>query len=327
MLDDMKNKILHGDALELFKNIPDDSIDLILTDPPYFLDKLDSNWDVEEVNSKKNMRVITSLPAGMKFSRQQGVELYNWYLEVAKEAHRVLKPGGFFFTFSSPRLYHRIASAVDDAGFEIRDAFMWLYTQSQAKAMSLNHVIKRTKLSEEEKEDLTNRLEGWKTPQLKSNYEPIVFGRKEVEGSNLKNVLEYDVGLINTNETTGDNMFPSNVMSTDLINEDIDRCFLISKPTKKEKGEYNTHKTVKPVDLCKHLMKLTMLSKDAIVLDPFMGSGTTAVAAKMLGLYYLGFEINQEYIDITDKRLNEAEQVIKKEKTELTLFDVIDKLN
>lgn len=305
MLDEMKNTILHGDALELFKNIPDDSIDLILTDPPYFLDKLDSNWDIEEVNSKKNMGVITSLPAGMRFSRQQGVDLYNWYLDVAKEALRVLKPGGFFFTFSSPRLYHRIASAVDDAGFEIRDAFMWLYTQSQAKAMSLNHVIKRAELSEEEKIDLTNRLEGWKTPQLKSNYEPIVFGRKEVKGSNLKNVLEYGVGLINTNETTGDNMFPSNVITTDLINEEISRCFLIPKPLKKEKGEYNTHKTVKPVDLCKHLMKLTMLSDDAIVLDPFMGSGTTAVAAKMMGLYYLGFEINQEYIDIANKRLND----------------------
>lgn len=307
-MNDMKNKVLHGDALELFKSVPDNSIDLILTDPPYFLDKLDSNWDLEEVNSKKNMRVVTSLPAGMKFSRQQGVELYNWYLKVSKEAHRVLKPGGFFFTFSSPRLYHRIASAVDDSGFEIRDAFMWLYTQSQAKAMSLNHIIKRTKLSEDEKKELISRLDGWKTPQLKSNYEPIVFGRKEVEGSNLNNVLEYDVGLLNTNAATGDDMFPSNVLSTDLINEDIDRCFLVSKPSKKEKGEYNTHKTVKPIELCKHLMNLTMLSKDAIVLDPFMGSGTTAVAAKMLGLYYLGFEINHEYIEITNKRLDKIKQ-------------------
>jgi len=62
MINNFKNKILEGDALKLFKKIPDNSIDLVLTDPPYFLDKLDSNWDLEEVNSKKNMKVITSLP-------------------------------------------------------------------------------------------------------------------------------------------------------------------------------------------------------------------------------------------------------------------------
>lgn len=306
MINNFKNKILEGDALELFKKIPDNSIDLVLTDPPYFLDKLDSNWDLEEVNSKKNMKVITSLPAGMKFSREQGINLYNWYSMIAKEVHRVLKPGGYFFTFSSPRLYHRIASAVDDAGFEIRDAFMWLYTQSQAKAMALDHVIKKRKdLSDEQKEALSNKLDGWKTPQLKSNYEPIVFGRKETEGNNLDNVLKYEVGLLNTNVTTGDGMFPSNIISTDPISDDIDRAFLISKPSKKEKREYNIHKTVKPIEICEHLIRLSVLSEDAIVLDPFMGSGTTAVAAKILGLNYLGFEINKEYIEIANKRLDE----------------------
>ncbi len=306
MINNFKNKILEGDALKLFKKIPDNSIDLVLTDPPYFLDKLDSNWDLEEVNSKKNMKVITSLPAGMKFSREQGVNLYNWYSMIAKEVHRVLKPGGYFFTFSSPRLYHRIASAVDDAGFEIRDAFIWLYTQSQAKAMALDHVIKKRKdLSDEQKEALSNKLDGWKTPQLKSNYEPIVFGRKETEGNNLDNVLKYEVGLLNTNVTTGDDMFPSNVISTDPISDDIDRAFLISKPSKKEKREYNFHKTVKPIEICVHLIRLSVLSEDAIVLDPFMGSGTTAVATKILGLNYLGFEINKEYIEIANKRLDE----------------------
>ncbi len=306
MINNFKNKILEGDALKLFKKIPDNSIDLVLTDPPYFLDKLDSNWDLEEVNSKKNMGVITSLPAGMKFSREQGVNLYNWYSMIAKEVHRVLKPGGYFFTFSSPRLYHRIASAVDDAGFEIRDAFLWLYTQSQAKAMALDHVIKRRKdLSDEQKEALSNKLDGWKTPQLKSNYEPIVFGRKKTEGNNLDNVLKYEVGLLNTNVTTGDDMFPSNVISTDPISDDIDRAFLISKPSKKEKREYNFHKTVKPIEICVHLIRLSVLSEDAIVLDPFMGSGTTAVATKILGLNYLGFEINKEYIEIANKRLDE----------------------
>ena len=69
-------------------------------------------------------------------------------LKISKEIFRILKPGGFFFSFASPRLYHRMTCAIDDAGFEIRDSFIWLYTQNQPKAMSLNHFVKRLDISE-----------------------------------------------------------------------------------------------------------------------------------------------------------------------------------
>lgn len=101
-------------------------------------------------------------------------------------------------------------------------------------------------------------------------------------------------------------MFPANVISTDEIIEEVDRCFLIKKPSKKEKGEFNTHKTVKPIEICKHLINLTLFNNEGIVLDPFIGSGTTAVAAKMLGKNFIGFEINSEYIEIANKRLEMA---------------------
>src|SRR3989338_3164942 len=129
------NKIICADALKLLSKIENNSIDIVLTDPPYFLDKLDNNWNHEKVSNKRNQYTIKSLPAGMRFDRDQGIRFYKWYFDIAKELYRVLKPGGFFFSFSSPRLYHRMASAIDDAGFEIRDAFLWLYTQNQAKAM------------------------------------------------------------------------------------------------------------------------------------------------------------------------------------------------
>ncbi|NMB07678.1 MAG: site-specific DNA-methyltransferase [Tissierellia bacterium] len=302
------NKIVLGDSRIILKDIEENSVDIVLTDPPYFLDKLDNNWDTNEVHSKKNQQAVKSLPAGMKFSRQQGIDLYNWYYEISKEIFRVLKPGGFFFTFSSPRLYHRVASAVDDVGFEIRDSFIWLYTQNQPKAMSLNHVVRRRKnLNEEEKEKIIKKMDGWKTPQLKSCYEPIVIGQKPVKGGNLDNFLENEVCLVNTNVTTGENMFPANVISVDNILDEIDRIFLVDKPTKKEKGEYNTHKTVKPLSLCKHLIRLTVYSDKGVVLDPFVGSGTTAVAAKMLGKNYIGIELNNEYVDIANRRLSEID--------------------
>jgi site-specific DNA-methyltransferase (adenine-specific) len=305
------NKIICADAMKLLPQIESDSIDVVLTDPPYFLDKLDNNWDHEKVSNQDNQYVIKSLPAGMKFDKEQGKKFYSWYFEVSKEIFRILKPGGFFFSFSSPRLYHRMASAIDDAGFEIRDAFIWLYTQNQAKAMGLDHFIKKMKISEEEKEKIRQKLNGWKTPQIKSCFEPIAMAQKPVDNTYLETILKYDVGLLNTNVKIGNGMYPANVFTVDNINELIDKTFLLPKPTKKEKGEYNDHKTVKPLAICEYLIKLSAFSKNAVILDPFVGSGTTAVAAKKLGKNYIGIDSNKKYVDIAEKRLKELDREIK----------------
>ncbi len=302
------NKIICADTLELLPQIAENSIDVVLTDPPYFLDKLDNNWDYEEVSNQNNQYTIKSLPAGMKFDREQGKRFYAWYLDISKEIFRILKPGGFFFSFSSPRLYHRMASAIDDAGFEIRDAFMWLYTQNQVKAMSVNHFIEKMNIDKEAKEQIQTALNGWKTPQIKSCFEPIVMAQKPVDQTYLNNILKHEIGLFNTNVRIGDNMYPANVFTIDNINELIDKVFLLPKPTKKEKGEYNIHKTVKPLAICEYLIKLSVFSKNAIVLDPFVGSGTTAVAAKKLGINYIGIDANEKYVKISEKRIRELEE-------------------
>ncbi|KKQ23258.1 MAG: methyltransferase [Candidatus Staskawiczbacteria bacterium RIFCSPLOWO2_12_FULL_37_15] len=305
------NKIITGDSIEVLSKIDDNLVDVVLTDPPYFLDKLDNNWNYETVSKKNNQYTIKSLPAGMKFDREQGKRFYTWYLEVSKEIFRVLKPGGFFFSFSSPRLYHRMASAIDDAGFEIRDAFMWLYTQNQAKAMGLDHFIEKIDTDEKTKKQIKEKLEGWKTPQIKSCFEPISMAQKPTEQTYLNNILKHDVGLLNTNIKIGDNMFPANVFTIDSINGLIDKAFLLPKPTKKEKGDYNDHKTVKPLAVCEYLIKLSAFSDDAIILDPFVGSGTTAVAAKKLGKRYIGIDSNERYVKIAEKRLKEIEKEMK----------------
>ena len=300
------NKIITGESLEVLSKIEDNSIDLILTDPPYFLDKLDNNWTHKKVSDKRNRQVIKSLPAGMKFDRQQGVKFYEWYSKISKEAFRVLKAGGFFFSFSSPRLYHRMASAMDDTGFEIRDCFLWVYMQNQMKAMSLNHFIDKMDISKEKKEILKNRLSGWKTPQIKSNFEPIAVAQKPTDGTFLNNFIKNEVGLLNTNIRVGDNMYPSNILSVEGVNEIMDKHFLISKPNN-EKGDFNIHMTVKPLELCKYLINLSVYSKDAVVLDPFVGSGTVALASKELGKNYIGIDINPEYVKIAEKRLNTSQ--------------------
>ena len=93
------NKIITGDSIEVLSKIDDNLVDVVLTDPPYFLDKLDNNWNYETVSKKNNQYTIKSLPAGMKFDREQGKRFYAWYLDISKEIFRILKPGGFFFFF------------------------------------------------------------------------------------------------------------------------------------------------------------------------------------------------------------------------------------
>lgn len=301
------NKIICSDALQLLIQIENDSIDVVVTDPPYFLDKLDNQWDYNKVADTNYQHTIKSLPAGMKFDKTQGKRFYSWYLDVALEIFRILKPGGFFFSFSSPRLYHRMALAIDDAGFEIRDVFMWLYTQNQAKAMSVNHFIDKMDIDDNNKQKIKQRLNGWKTPQIKSCFEPIAMAQKPTDKTYLNNMLNYDVGLFNTSIKIGDNMYPSNVFTIENINQLIDKTFLLSKPTKKEKKEYNDHKTVKPISICEYLIKLSAFSKDAIILDPFIGSGTTALAAKKLGKKYIGIDINTKYVEISKRRLKELD--------------------
>lgn len=320
------NKIILGDAEAILPQIEDNSIDLVLTDPPYFLDKMDNNWDHKKVSAITDYcHVIKSLPPGMKFDKKQGRNFYEWYFKISKELYRVLKPGGFFFSFSSPRLYHRMVSAVEDAGFWIRDCFIWLYTQNQPKAMSLNHFIDKLNCDEKTKTELKEKLSGWKTPQIKSCFEPIMMAQKPVEKTFLENMLKYHVGLVNTNVKIGKNMFPSNVVTTESIDAVIDKYFLLPKPTKEEKGEFNIHQTVKPLAICEYIIKLTTFSEEAIVLDPFVGSGTTAVAAKKLGRKFIGIDINPEYVEIAIKRLKNAkkDKIYKSAKTEsnLTLFE------
>ena len=101
---------------------------------------------------KKNSH-IKHLPKGMKFDKKQVKSLYDYYLATYRKLlFTKMKPGAYFLSFSSPRLYHAIAMAVELAGFEIRDMINWTYTQSMPKGMSMTHVIKKMKdISEEEK--------------------------------------------------------------------------------------------------------------------------------------------------------------------------------
>ena len=195
--------------------------------------------------------------------------------------------------------------ACDIAGFEIRDMINWVYTQSMPKGMSIEHFIKKRKdLSDEEKSKLIEEYKNFKTPQIKSCFEPICVTFKPTKETFLQNELDFKTGLLDFSNKVGidNDKVISNVITTEEFNELYDKNFLISKPNKEEKGDFNNHITVKPVKLIEHLIKI-FSKENSLVVDPFLGSGTTAIACKNLNRKCIGIELNKEYYDISLKRL------------------------
>ncbi len=299
--------IVNDDSLKYLETLDDNSIDLILTDPPYFIDKLDNNWNSKNITNRKSNSHIKHLPKGMKFDKKQVKNLYDFYLNISRLLFKKLKPGGYYLSFSSPRLYHAIAMACEIAGFEVRDMINWVYTKSMPKGMSVTHLIKKMKnINIDDKEKLIEEYKNFKTPMVKSCFEPVCVCMKPMSTTFIKNELNFKTGLIDFSNKVGINSdrVIANIITTKKFNDIYDKNFLVSKPNKKEKKSYNTHVTVKPIELMEHLIKI-FSKKGALVVDPFLGSGTTAIACKNTGRKCIGIELNKEYFEISKRRLNE----------------------
>ena len=292
--------ILNADCMVELNKLEDNSIDCVITDPPYFIDKLDNKWSSSEVNNDVKNSHITHLPKGMKFDKSQVKKLYDYYLELSKLLFKKMKPGAYFLSFSSPRLYHAIAMSCEIAGFEIRDMINWTYTQSMPKGMSVSHIIEKMKLTDEEKSKLVDEYKDYKTPQIRSCFEPVCVAMKPLgKLTFIQNELHFKTGLLDFSQKVGidNNRVPANIITTEEYNETYDKNFLVSKPSKSEKGDTNTHITVKPLALIEHLIKL-FSKKGSLVVDPFLGSGTTALACKNTERKCIGIELNSEYYNI-----------------------------
>ena len=172
----MQVDIRQGDCRELLKTLDDNSVDSIVTDPPYELGFMGRHWD----------------SSGVAFD-----------VNVWKECLRVLKPGGHLLSFSGTRTYHRMAVAIEDAGFEIRDCIVWCYGSGFPKSHNIGKAIDKTIT-----DDMTRNWEGWGTA-LKPANEPICVARKPLIGTVVENVLKYGTGGINIDGCrVGDEVLP-----------------------------------------------------------------------------------------------------------------------
>jgi site-specific DNA-methyltransferase (adenine-specific) len=366
----MKHKLHHGDCREVMAQMPDNSVDAIVTDPPYGLSFMGKGWD-------------------------HGVPGEEFWAE----ALRVAKPGAHLLAFGGTRTFHRLACAIEDAGWEIRDTVGWIYGSGFPKSHNLK-----------------DQWAGYGTA-LKPAWEPVIVARKPLVGTVAANVLEYGTGAINVDgcrvACTDKAKFPAGIVSTteavfgngvgryanrertednntsgrwpaNIIHDGSDevlalfpvtkshgggkasyggvfgngktvtdntamqrfagdtgsaaRFFYTAKASKRDRDEgceglpprqkvfngqsdspagkalgsvedkfstqpaRNFHPTVKPTDLMRYLCRL-VTPPDGVVLDPFMGSGSTGKAALLEGFRFIGIEREAEYLEIARARI------------------------
>jgi len=144
-------ELRHGDCIELMRELPDNSIDSIVTDPPYGLEFMGKEWDApwkfgkvewaDEGTDKSHPFRDGSARVEYGIGGTASLGFQAWFTEVATEALRVLKPGGHLLAFGGTRTYHRLAVAIEDAGFEIRDSMIWLYGSGFPKSHDVSKAI------------------------------------------------------------------------------------------------------------------------------------------------------------------------------------------
>lgn len=280
------NRITCGDCRDHIPLLTDNSIDLFLSDIPYGIN-LDG-WDVLHKNT--NSALLGRSPAQVgksafkrrgkpingwsRADRNIGMEYQQWCQSWAEMVLPKMKDGASLFVFGARRMMHRVVNAFEDAGFLVKDLLAWKKEAAHHRAQRVSVVFRRRGLETE-----ARAWEGWRLGNLAPVYEPIAWFMKpyKIGGTISSNVLENDLGAINVKACQENDATPTNLLAFGY-----------------EKGERKIHEAQKPLKLVEFLIKLTT-KEGHTVLDPFMGSGTTAIASKRLSRHFIGFEIEPKF--------------------------------
>jgi site-specific DNA-methyltransferase (adenine-specific) len=338
-------QLYHGNCLDVLKEMPDNSIDAICTDPPYGLAFMGKKWDYD-------------VPS----------------VDIWKECLRVLKPGGHLLSFAGTRTQHRMAVRIEDAGFEIRDMIAWVYgsgfnkvgyikdsngeTVRDGWGGSLKPALEPITMARKPISEGTvaaNVLEhgtgainidgcrvgtndGLGRPYGGENkvYGSYGMERGTRTGDGLTGRWPANLITDGSDEVVG--LFPqtgpakaahrgtgkgksnaygvyggeSTVRGHDDNGGSAARFFYCAKANKKDRneglnGETNNHPTVKPTNLMRYLCRL-ITPPGGTVLDPFLGSGTTGKASLLEGFNFIGIEMEESYLDIAQQRIQQVRE-------------------
>jgi len=269
---DFINQIICGDCLEVMKGFPDNSIDTIITDPPYGLEFMGKDWD--KFGGKPIDRSKEDSSLGIHRYFKGNKPIYNWDMSEyykfiygwATQALRVARPGATLLCFGGTRTYHRLACAIEDAGWVIKDCVLWIYGSGFPKATDISKQIDKTKGTYiEGKETVNSRngvkgdkgnynhskkitennpqsseatlWNGWKSHGLKPAYEPILVAMKPNEGSYASNALKWGVAGLNIDGGRIEGIKGNGVWGTNQLN--CQNTFNKSPSNKNYKTEQN----------------------------------------------------------------------------------------
>lgn len=288
------NQIHLGDCRDVLPMIPPESIHLCLSDIPYGI-SLDS-WDVLHQNT--NSALLGSSPAqnGKNGFKKRGKpirgwsaadgnilnEYQAWVRQWANQLFPLMINGASVFIFGARRTIHRAIVALEEAGFLLRDILVWKKSSAHHRSQSLSAVLR--KRDEQEQAEVWN---GWRLGNLAPIYEPIAWLFKPYKRTITDNVLEHHVGAMNIAACMDNGKSPTNMLNMGF-----------------SPGENRLHEAQKPISVMSYLIQLTT-RQEQVVLDPFIGSGTTAVACQRLNRCFIGIEKDPRYFDIANQRLVE----------------------
>ena len=287
------NNIIYDDCIHHLPHLPDNSIHCLLSDIPYGIGLDD--WDVLHKNT--NSAYLGQSPAqlGKSGFKRRGKPINGWNAadkKITKEYQDwcytwasllfpKMKQGASVLVFGARRTIHRAITALEDTGFLLKDLLVWEKPTAHHRAQRLSGVLENRGLYEEAK-----KWEGWRLGNMAPAWEPVAWLFKPYEYTITDNVLANELGAINISESLIDGKSPTNILRFGF-----------------GKDEERYHEAQKPVELLEYLIRL-VTRPGQIIIDPFMGSGSTAVACKRMGRSFIGFELNHAYQHVIEDRLN-----------------------
>lgn len=296
------NRVIQADSILAIRELPDNYVHLILSDIPYGIGA--EAWDV--LHDNQNSAYLGTSPAQIKAGavfKKRGKPIngwseadkaipkqyYDWCTQWASEWLRVLKPGSSVFIFAGRRYSHRCITALEDAGFSFKDMFSWMRQRAPHRAQRISIVYQRRG-----DEVNSHNWRGWRVGNLRPTFEPVLWFTKPYKmGSTIAdNVLTHGVGAFNEEAFLRYENSPDNVLYSGF-----------------EAGESGLHPTQKPIRLMQALIELATQAGQ-VVLDPFCGSGSTLVAAKLTGRKYIGMELDSQYVAIANQRLDNVMEAV-----------------
>ncbi len=262
------NKIYNGDSLDLLRKMPDNSVDLVITSPPY-----------------------ADLKTYVDFKGILADDYVNWFIPYCKEIERVIKPTGSFILnindkveggFRHPYVFDLISQLHKQTGLKMFERLFWNKMKGLPNRSRFGDRVEYVFWFAKQKGFYFN------IDEMRTEYSPKSIQR-------MKKPLKKR--FARTEENQVENEYkewkenPLGALPTTLVS--------ISSESKRIA---DNHVAVYPVDFAKYFIKGSTKPGD-LVLDPFMGTGTTAVASKELSRNYLGFELQKDYIEVAEKRL------------------------